>query len=163
MPDSKEQKIIDAIVTRLQTILTTNGYQTDIGTNVEDSRPNWDQEDDLPAISVFQGQVTSAEAPDNRRKTIHLMPVMIRCFLTSGTSPANARTAIADIKKAILGTGTQRDQYLAERWPDTGIGLAMRTREVGHTIDYNEGTYEITGTQVEIEVMYITTKFNAEE
>jgi len=162
----KSQRIITEIVTRLQTILTTNGYQTDIGTNVEDSRPNWDEEADLPAISVFEGRTASHEGPDSRRKTIHEMPVAIKVFLKRGTSAANARTAISDVKKAILGTGTQSNNYLAERWPitvdnQTG-GLAMVTAETGHFIEYAEGTFEIVGAQVEIEVSYITNKFNAE-
>lgn len=112
---SRAQRIISEIVTRLRTISTGNGYETDIGTNVEDSRPNWDQEADLPAISVFEFRTSSVEAPDGRRKTIHVMPVLIKVFLKRGTDAANARTAISDIKKAILGTGTQANNYLDER------------------------------------------------
>lgn len=165
MADSKSQKIITAIVARLQTVLTANGYQTDIGTSVEDSRPNWDQ-DELPAISVFEGRTTSQESPQGRRKTVHEMPVMIKVFLERGTSAANARTAIADVKKAILSTGSEQNAYLAERWPvvsGTPPGMATQTREASHSIEYAEGTYEITGAQVEIEVQYMTQKFNADE
>lgn len=165
MADPKNQKIIAAIVARMQTILTSNGFQTDIGTRVADSQPNW-QEEDLPAISVYEGRTPSAEKPDARRTTIHEMPVLIKCFLKRDTDASNARIAIADIKKAIRGDGTVQDGYLSERWPvtpGTKPGLAMETRETAHSIEYAEGTFEITGAQVEIEVQYITGKFNAEE
>lgn len=165
MADPLDQRIIAAIVTRMQTITTANGYQTNIdATKVADSRTNWDEEDDLnpAAISVYQGITRSAEAPTGRRKTIHIMPVMVKGFLKRGTTAANARTLSADIKKAIRGTGTQGDNFLAERWPVNGIGLAMETREVGGGPEYAEGTFEITGVQVELEIVFLTSKFNAE-
>lgn len=166
MADPKDQKIIDAIVSRLAAINGTGGYHTTIAAGkIADSRPNWDQEGDLPAISVFQGTTVSAEANDNRRKTIHEMPVMIRCFMTRGTTAANARKVIADIKKAIRGSGTQANGFLDERWPavsGTPPGIAMITRESSSGIEYADGTYEVTGAQVEITVQYITDKFNAE-
>ncbi|MBK8468090.1 MAG: hypothetical protein IPL32_19935 [Chloracidobacterium sp.] len=162
MADPKDQKIIAAIVTRMQTILTANGYQTNNGTRVADSRPNWDQTE-LPAISVFQGRAESQEQSNASRKTVHEMPVMIKVFLERGTDASNARIAIADVKKAIRGTGSQSDNYLAERWPASGIGLAMMTRETAYSIEYAEGTFEITGAQVEIAVQFITDKFNAEQ
>lgn len=165
MPTPKSHVIISAIVTRLKTISVLNGYQTNNGTRVEDSRPNWDETSDLPAISVFEGRTGSAEAPDSRRRTVHVMPVMIKTFLKRGTDAANARLAIADIKQAILGTGSQSDGFLAERWPVTvggkQIGQAMVTRETGHSIEYAEGSFEVVGAQVEIEVQYITDKFNS--
>ncbi len=154
MADTKQQKIIDEIVARMQTILTTNGYETNIGVNVEDSRTNWDEADDLPAISVFDGTTQAAEAPDTHSKTIHIMPVMIKCFLKAGATPAaEARSALRDIYAAI---------NTDDRWTVNNVGLAMITREKSHAIERAENTYEITGAVVEIEVMYITQKFNLE-
>jgi hypothetical protein len=62
MADSIEQKLVSAILTRLKTIRTTApnlvGYQTDIGVNVEDSQTNWNEDEQLPAISVFTRPLT---------------------------------------------------------------------------------------------------------
>lgn len=165
MADPKDHKIISAIVTRLAVINGTGGYNTNVpAASIADSRPNWD-ENELPAISVIQGPTTSAESPQGRRKTVHEMPVMIKGFLKRGTTAANARKLIADIKKAILGSGSEIDGYLAERWPEvsgTPPGLATQTRETGYSIEYAEGTYEIVGVQVELMVQLMTLRFNAE-
>ena len=64
MADSKRQKIVDAIVARMQTILVTNGFATDIGTRVEDSQTNWDQ-DQLPAISGASCPATSSPVAES--------------------------------------------------------------------------------------------------
>jgi hypothetical protein len=167
MADPLDQKIIAGIVARLALINGTGGYNTTIASGkIADSRPNWDQEDDLPALSVFQGTTKSAEWPQGRRKTQHTMPVLIKGFLKRGTDASNARKLIADIKKAIRGASTEANRWLDERWPavsGTSPGLALATREGSHSIEYAEGTFEITGVQVEIEVDYLTDKFNAEE
>jgi len=165
MADSKEQKIITSIIARLSLIRTTNGYQTDNGTRVYDSRSNLDQEDDLPATNVVQGQTSSTEDhPYGRRKTVHEMQIHIETYLERGSTAANARTAIADNKKAILGTGSEQDGYLDERWPvvtGTKPGLATQTREISHRIVYTD-SMEIVGTEVVIGVQYMTQKFNAD-
>lgn len=171
MADSIEQKLINAIVARMALLDGTGDYDTTIATaadgnvNIADSRPNWDEED-LPAMSVFQGQTESAESNDNRRKTIHIVPMMIKVFLKRGTDAANARKAIADVKRAVRSGNTLKNGYLGERWPEvegTPPGLAMMTREKAHLIEYAENTYEIVGVQVEVEVVWISDKFNAEE
>lgn len=165
MADPKNQKIIAVIVARLATISTGSGYNfTFDASHVEDSRPNWD-EAELPAISVIEGRTESREDPAGRRKTVHEMPVLIKIFMQRGTDASNARKAIADVKKAILGTGSETDGYLAERFPvvsGTKPGLATHTREVGHEIVYAKDSYEITGAEVEIAVQYMTMKFDAE-
>jgi hypothetical protein len=153
-PKSKDQMLIERIVARLQTILISNGFQTDIGTRVADSEPHWDEETQLPAISVFQLPSESTESPDTRRKTIHAMPVQIKTFLKRGTSAANARIAISDIKKAIRGTGE-----FDERWH----GLVITTAETRHGIDYAPDSLEVTGAIVEINCSIINEKFNAEQ
>lgn len=176
MADSIEQKIIDAIVARMQTILITNGYVTDIGTRVEDSRTDWDAGDpeagrdsELPAMSVFDGTVNTVEANDNRRKSTRIMPVMIKAFFEkrddAGDDAAYARNVIKDIHKAIRGTGAQSNSWIDERWPavaGTPPGLAMDTREQSHGIERDGESFEITGVVVTIEVQYISAKFNLE-
>ena len=157
MADSVEQKIISAVITRLQLINGTGSYLTSIGTRVEDSRTNWDQEDDLPAISVFQGTVTSEESTDEDLQVIRTMPVMIKAFLlrldTAALDAAFARKALADIYRAIRSN---------DQWIVSSVPQATFTQEKSHGIEYAENSYEITGVQVEIEIQYIGSKFNLE-
>ena len=124
---SKQHEIITAVVTRLATINGTGDYNTDFGGHVEDSRTDWTagdpdpktgQASELPAISVFELPTETQDAPNARRKVIHVMSVLIKIFLPRQTAPQNARLAIADVMRAILGTGTRETAWLAERWPD---------------------------------------------
>lgn len=169
MADPKDQKIIAVIVSRLALINGSGDYHHNVpAAKIADSRPNWDEEDDLAAgaISVFQGRTIAEEWPAGRRKTMHKMPVLLKFFLKRGTTAVNARYAIADLKKAILGTGSEQDGYLDERFPavtGTKPGLATEVHETASSIEYAEGTFEIVAAQLEIEVQYLTQKFNAEE
>ena len=180
MPDTpKSQQIIAAVVARLgEKIVAGTDYFTTLGTrtvadegegpttipSVADSKPNW-AEGELPAITVFEGRTETVEQPNARRRVVHVMPLMLKGFIArgetddDGMSATTARQMIADIKRAILGDGTQANNWLAERWPDdSDIGLAMETREKDHSIDYADETYQVTGVQVEIEIMYTTGK-----
>lgn len=164
MPDSIEQKIITAIITRLGTISILNGFQTNIGAKVRDWETNW-QQGDLPAISVFSGRTQPQETVPERRAIQRIMAVTIAVSLERGTTAANARTAISDIYKAIRTGNTAANNYLFERWPvsSTPPGLAMWTREAGHQIQTPPDSNEIIGAQVDLDIMYISSKFNSEE
>lgn len=155
MADSIEQRIIDLVVARMQTIDGTGDMLTDVGTRSEDSRATW-QQDELPAISVFEGPVTSEEADDEGRTSQRTMPVMIKAFFNAeseaGNSAAFARKAISDIFRAIRSD----DQWI----DDDDVELAVYTGEKSHAIDYDN--FEITGVQVEIEIVYRGSKFNLE-
>jgi hypothetical protein len=157
MADSIEQKIMTAIVERLGEIDGTGDYLTEIGARVEDSRPNWDQ-NELPAISVFEGTVTSDEADDEGIRVNRTMPVMIKCFFAANddaaANAAFARQAMSDIMRAIRSDDT---------WIVSGARLARFTTETSHGIEYAaESTFEITGVQVAIEIGYVGSKFNLE-
>lgn len=161
MADSREQKIIDAVVDRMAGIDGTGDYLTTLATdingdpNAADSKPNWDQEQgDLPAISVFQGTVESARWDGEGAIFGRTMPVMIKGFLERGTDASTARNLIADIFRAI------RDD---DRWLDADDNpLALGTDEKRHMIEYDETTFEITGVQVEIEITYLAARFELE-
>src|SRR5438445_9799180 len=156
MADSIEQKLMDAIKARMQLINGTGLYLTSIGTRVEDSRPNWD-ESELPAISIFEGTVTTEESDDEGINVIRKMPVMIKGFLdrldTAALDAAFARKAIADIYRAIRSD----DKRVV-----SGTPAATFTSERQHGIEYAENTFEITGVQVEIDIEYRAAKFNME-
>ncbi len=158
MADSIEQKIIDEIVARMQLIVGTGDYLTSIGVRVEDSRTGWPQ-DELPAISVFEGTVTTPPElnDDELVEATRVMPVMIKCFLasedTAAETAANARKAMADIFRAI-----KTDPL----WKVAGRPLVISTRETAHGPEYVPDSYEISGVQVEIAITYYAGYFDME-
>jgi hypothetical protein len=154
MADSKRQKIVDAVVARMKTILVTNGFATDIGTTVEDSQTNWD-ENQLPAISVFD-PAANAEAPANpgtAQYTIWTQAIQVRVYLKAETDAKNARKAIKDVWQAVRSDS---------KWTLSGEQVAMFTVPVSEGFIYPPDSYEIVGVSVEFNVMYKTQKFNAE-
>ena len=158
MADSKRQKLVDAIVARMQTILTANGYETDLGTNVADWRLNW-QDDDLGstgAISVCDlvAEAAPTAGRQNPQETIWLLPVQIRFqFKRTDTIAELVRKGIRDINAAIRTD---------DRWTVSNVGLAMITRPLREGPIIPEDSFEIVGGVVEFELQYITQKFNAE-
>jgi len=154
MADSKRQKIVDAIVARMQTILVTNGFATDIGTRVEDSQTNWDQ-NQLPAISIFDMPANAEAAPNpaNTRHTVWTQPIQTRVYLEVGTDAKNARKAIKDIWQAVRSD---------PQWTLSGEKVAMFTTPISEGFVYPPDSFEIVGVAVEFNVTYITGKFNAE-
>lgn len=153
MADSKRQKIVDAVVARMKLINGSGSYTTDVDDRVEDSRTNWQQEE-VPAISVFDGDALGTPTSEGRnRGTVHVMPVMIRFFAEQGATAANARNGIKDIQTAIR---------VDDKWTVSGTPLAMQTRQVRDSILRNADSFEVEGAEVEIEVQFITGKFNAE-
>jgi hypothetical protein len=159
MADSKRQKIVDAVKTRMAAILTAGGYATNLGQNVEEWSTHL-QGEDIPAagvISVCDMVATAAEQPNrsNPRETVWLMPIQIRIFLPKNRlTMANLRTAMKDVSRAI-----RQD----DRWKVDGVGLVMISRPLREGPIIPEDSFEIAGAIVEFEVQYITQKFNAEE
>lgn len=158
MPDPKRQKLVDAIIARMQTISTASpnpeGYQTNIGSNVHDWRVNF-QDDELPAVSVcdMTAEAQSSDSP-NPLRTIYLMPVQVRIYAKKGEDPANIRLMISDVMRAI-----RQD----DRWMVADVGLAMITRPLRDGFIIPEESFEVIGAVVEFEIQFITGKFNAEE
>jgi len=153
MADSKRQKIVAAIVTRLKLIDGNGSYDVDLNDHVEDSRTNWDQ-NELPAISVFDGDaIANPTSEGDYKSNINLMAVMIQGHVEQGTTAAAARTLVKNIMTAI-----RQD----DKWIVSGTPLVMQTREVVNRITRNPESNEVEGCEVEISVQFITNKFNAE-
>lgn len=165
MADSTEQKIIARALVVLAAINGTGGYLTSLGTTVvnsvtgatgpslADSRPNW-EEDEMPAISVFQLTVDIEDRDDEAQKVLRRMPLVIRGFLKRGTDAQTARKLIADIMRALRVAG--------DKWVVSGSPLAQYTTEGPHVIEYAEGTYEITAVEQQIEVHYVGSHLDLE-
>lgn len=162
MADSKRQRIVDAIKTRMATILTTGGYETNLGQNVREWE-SWIQQEDIPSAGVLSvcDLPAVAASPEQARServvtgvTMWLMPVQFRIFLKRDNAVhANLRKAIKDVNRAI-----RQDR----RWTVTNVGLAAATRPLREGPLLNEDTFEIAGAVVEVEVKFLTKEFDSE-
>lgn len=157
MADSKRQKIVDAIVTRMQTILVAGGFETNLGLNVHDWQVNFQAEELDPngALSVcdLPAEAAPTEGRSDPRETIWQMPVQIRFFFKKGTTPANVRKGIKDVQQAVR---------VDDRFIVSGIGTVMISRPMREGFLIPDDTFEIVGGIVEFEAQFITAKFNAE-
>lgn len=133
----------------------TGDYVNDVGTRVKDSETNWHEEqDDLPAISVFDGEATvpDPEAVDKLSHAILVQRFLFRGYVKQGTDASAARSLIADIYTAIR-TDTQ--------WNEANTPLVMQTRMVRHAVNRTPDNFEIEGCEVEVEMQYFVQKFTA--
>lgn len=159
MADSKRQKIVDAVKTRMAAISTLNGYATNLGSNVEEWTQHLQQED-IPAAGVLSvcDMVAEAAGTDGRsdpRETIWLMPIQLRIWLPKHrTLMANLRTALKDVNRAI-----RQD----DRWKVAGVGLVMISRPLREGPIVPEDSFEVAGAFLDFEVQFINQKFNSEE
>jgi hypothetical protein len=155
MADSLRQRIVDAVVDRMKLINGSGDYDTDVGSRVKDSETRWaEDQNDLPAISVFDGDASpTPTSTGNSLNTNHTMPVLVRYYVKQGTTAANARKGIKDIKTAI-----RQD----DRWTVSNIKLVMKSEEAREAIVRNADNFEVEAAEVEFTVLFQTKKFNAE-
>lgn len=155
MADSKRQKIIDRVIDRAKTILIASGYQTDLGKTVEDWRVDWDEEE-LPALSVCDliEETAAAGGQPTASLATQTLPVQLRIFSRSSERAANLRKMLADLEKMVGAN---------QRWNDGAINLATQTRKLRSGIVIPEGSFEIAGAALEIEISYLTGNFNPYE
>lgn len=155
MADSKRQKIVDAIVARMQTILVTNGYSTDIGLRVKDWETNWDQSE-MPAVGVCDLPAQAADSSQDGRldRTIWLMPVQIRIYANKASTPANVREMVKDVQAAIR-TDPQ--------FKVLTVPLAMQSWPETEGFMIPDDSFEISGGVLQFTVQYHTRKFDAEQ
>lgn len=146
---SKRQQIIDAIIARMQLIKLANGYQTDLGNNVNDFKTRYD-EDDLPGLSVCDTIANHELASGSPTATnqIDTMSVQLRVFVSDDTPAQELRTMIADIWKAIK---------VDPRWGS----LAMQTIPKRSGIVIESDAFQIGGAAVEIEISIFNTNFGS--
>ena len=98
MATSIRQQIVSTLVTLLGTITTGNGYETNIGSSVDEWRTdNW-QESELPGVSIKDPDETVERKGS---KDYHSLSIVMEVKTTGSTSTVVFRDAIADIDKAI--------------------------------------------------------------
>jgi hypothetical protein len=154
---SVRQKVVSAVIARMLLINGTGSYSRNVGTNVEDSRTNWSEEDlaTHDAISIFDGDagVENPQVFDKTTVVIQTMRLLIKGFVKQGTTAAAARTLISDIWTAV-----RQDPD----WKVGGTATVMQTRHVRDAISRNPDSYEVEACEVEIELQFGTQKFSSD-
>lgn len=143
MADSLRQDIIDAVNTRIQTITTGNGYETDAGLKVFWHKKTPMQQSDCPGLVLvdIKGQPRAIAF----RTNINTIELTINGFYVGETDGTFARKLIADIVKCI-GVDV------------TWGGLAEDSVEVDSSDDIEMEHMErkISGVEVVFEITYVS-------
>lgn len=164
MSDTIREKIIQQFVTRLATIRTANGYNTEIGSTVERARKSLDP-DDLPACVVYPQPETAEPLAGMTQLT---MPIRIEGLAKYGSANPSvvAEMILGDLIKCILSSSWDRrtlipspvspatyiDQY------DSGVEY-----KGGGTDDYPNAEDQTVGVSALFEVSYLTKRGNPYE
>lgn len=152
MADSLRQRIVDAVISRMQTISVVNGYQTDLGATVEDWPRRFDEAElealaAHAAIGVYDLTADSKKEHVESGDTMHRLPFQIRIFAARSVTPRNLRRMIADV---ILAIGVDQ----------TWGALAITTWPGRNGFVVPSESFEISGTAIEFEIQFLTETFN---
>lgn len=137
---SIRQQIVDAIETRLKTILVTNGYQTNAGQKVFPWRLTVLGDADLPALCIYDTDCNISDVGTIGYFT-HELQVDIEAIVTGSASRTDVRKMLEDIFKAI---GVDR----------TWGNLAEHTEIQSHGINLEQAEKVIGAGQVRILITY---------
>lgn len=151
MPTSIRQQIVDAVKTRMEGILTSAGYQTDIGQKVVIWNPLPINDTRIHGIHIMDAEDNHDEKLSNHQEHDLLFVLDVHAKQGADTA-AYLRNAIADIWRAI---GTDRF------WTVADVKLAKRgTKAISDKILFDQ-TGKITGAaRVQFLVQYRTQSFN---
>jgi len=145
--DTRRQQILSALITRLQGILVSGGYETDAGRNVfEWPDVELSDEDEMPAIVVRD---TQGPVERNTNATdLHTLTVSMECLAKGSAAPAEVRKVMGDVIKAIGVDLTFGN--LAEDSNLTSVSMLQVSHE-----DRRLGGGEVT-----VELQYTTNHFD---
>ena len=118
MADSIRQQIIDAIETQLGTILTTNGYETNLGSNIFVWKPEPFAATEVPGADIQDQEETTDLAAQLHE---HLLTIAVKVVGSGATIENDTRKYIADVIKAVGVDVTWG--ALAQDTAPTGIDL----------------------------------------
>ena len=146
MAETIRQQIINAVIAALEEISIANGYETDIGTTVEDWPVNLQgtyDANELPVIGVFDVDNTTSREQLRAQKVKRELTIQARCYLKSTTPASECRKVLGDLEKAL--------------WQDeTWGGLAVATMPSREGPDIKAESLEISAAVVEVVIHYIT-------
>ncbi len=133
-----------ALITRLQTITVSNGYETDIGSSVYEWRVMNFEETELPAMDVRDKGETVEVRGGNHDYTLS---IEIETRVSGSTAATTMRDIIADVMKAI-GTDSSFNS------------LVQNTKPVQNEIvEIDQKDKRISSVLQTFEVKYLTKAF----
>lgn len=144
MADSIRQKIVDAVNSRLETILTSNGYETDVGNSVHEWRSRGFAEKELPAIAYYDGGEVQEYSHSYQKRTL---TIKIHIFASGNDSPKKIRKMMADVEK-VIGTDVT--------WGD----LADQTKPIHCDMEVELEDKRVAGALLIYEIFYQTKRFD---
>lgn len=170
---TRRRKFVELLKLRLAAISTSTTlpdgytYQTGLG-----SRPiaRWPValqfENDLPALGIFDQEITSEQNFPREKAIVNTLPVQVRVFLKRGANPDEVDAAIGDIMRAVITdpeTG-QTDPSFGE-WDGQRFinSLAIDTKPTANGFVSPAETFEIDGAAVTFAIEFYTAAFNAYE
>jgi len=144
----KRQQIMDALKARMQTILTANGYYTNLGSKVFDYKSTTFNDNDLDAINLRDetNNLIDELASGQNEWDLNLDVEIDILFKKGGTSITEARKGISDVKKAIGGGGNDI----------TFGGLAYKTNFASDTLIHEQDEAVIVGARIRVRIRYRT-------
>jgi len=146
MADSIRQQIIDAVDTRLKTILVSNGYETDVGKYVDEWRAYPQELAKLPALVYRDSNATSESTFGTH---VHDLRVEIEVTASGATAPKTIRKMAADVTKAVATDLT---------WG--GLAEDTRIEAQPQDIQIEQESKRIASTLLAFNVVYRTERFN---
>lgn len=144
MPDSRRQQIIDQLKTLLATVLISNGYKTNVGSNIFEWKSIDFQDSELPGIDVRDPD-ESVETKGGRH--YYTLTIEIEAKVSASTTTNQAREVLADIE-TLMGS----NQNLG--------GLVHLVRPVqNELLDFEKVNNKFGTVSMRLEVQYATKAF----
>jgi hypothetical protein len=150
MADSLREQIMNAVATRMGTILTANGYATNIGSKFHEWKVTAWEENEVPGVTVRDYEETIEHAASSRDYP-KLKVGIEAADIAVADLGAQARKIIADITKAV-GTDVN--------WTVSSTRLAQMTKNLGNKVQAEQENETIVVVTVEIEIDYRMAKWD---
>jgi hypothetical protein len=144
------QDIIDAIETRLKTILTTASYHSNAGSNVYVWRTTPLPPESIPALIIKDSLSTKlgeGEAGPYSKDTWELSVDIVGMVTNGNASDTQTRQVMADVYKAIGSDDT---------WGGKAITTTLESDEIGEVKQQDKTFF---GFIMKVKIMYRTNKY----
>jgi len=141
------QRIIDAVRTRLQSILVANGFNFSLGNNIHEWRDTPFSSDALPAL-VYRDISCEIIQAEGHRCNLRIEVELVAGLATSASAGAS------DIRKMIA------DIYSAIRQDIHWGTLALDTLPEGDEMRVEQAEQKVSGAVVRFSIVYRTREWN---
>jgi hypothetical protein len=157
MADTIRQKLVDEIKRRLASITVANGYATDLGTGPINEWPVVYQEEELPALGVFDLVNNTVQEYAQEKQIMNELPFQVRIFLQRDPDARQVRLMIGDVMQAVITNPTsgERDARFG------GLAVDSQPQEDGFIVP--KDSFQIDGAAVGFMVQFLSAPFNAYE